>query len=164
MEHRADRELRPHLLARVSYLYSRTHNQFIMDPQSLPEVSPVLLLTNTGNSRYYEFESTLRFRPSESSDVNISYVHSHARGDLNTLGQVYVPFEQPVIRPNFVGDLNADIPNRVIAWGRFRLPWKITASPVFDVHSGFPYSVVDVLQNYVGRPTATAFRIYCPST
>ena len=153
----ADRELRPHLLARVSYLYSRTHNQFILDPQSLPRVSPVLLLTNTGNSRYYEFESTLRFRPGENSDVNISYVHSQARGDLNTLGQVYVPFEQPVIRPNFFGDLNADIPNRVVAWGRVKLPWQITASPVFDVHSGFPYSVVDVLQNYVGAPNSYRF-------
>jgi hypothetical protein len=152
-----DRELRPHVLARVSYLYSRTHNEFIFNPENLPGVSRILLLTNTGNSRYYELESTLRFQPSESSDVNVSYVHSQGRGDLNTLNQLYVPFEQPVIRPNFFGNLNSDIPNRVVAWGRFPLPWRVTASPVLDVHTGFPYSVVDVFQNYVGAPNTQRF-------
>ena len=33
----------------------------------------------------------------------------------------------------------------------------MTASPVFDVHSGFPYSTVDVLQNYVGAPNSRRF-------
>jgi hypothetical protein len=28
---------------------------------------------------------------------------------------------------------------------------------VFDVHSGFPYSVVDVLQNYVAAPNSQRF-------
>ena len=114
----------------------------------------MLLMTNTGGSRYEEFESTVRYRAGKYADLNFSYVHSSARGDLNILSQVYVPFEQPVIRPNFFSALNSDVPDRVVTWGQFQLPWKITASPVLDLHTGFPYSAVDVLQNYVGQPNS----------
>jgi hypothetical protein len=156
----ADREIRPHVIVRLGFLSSRTHNVFVVNPQCLPSMasitgglqcppgnSSVLLLSNTGGSRYREFESTLRVRATESADINFSYVNSRARGDLNNLTQVFVPFEQPVIRPNVFGDLPSNIPHRVVTWGRFKIPWKITASPLFDVHSGFPYSKVDLFQN-----------------
>jgi carboxypeptidase family protein/TonB-dependent receptor-like protein len=153
----ADRELRPHMVARVSFLSSRTLNEFIVDPQIMPGSQPILLMTNTGRSRYQELESTLRMRPSEKADFNISYVHSRARGDLNTLGQVFVPFEQPVIRPNFFAALPSNVPHRLITWGRFKLPGQFTASPLIDLHSGFPYSQVDALQNYAGTPNGRRF-------
>ena len=73
------------------------------------------------------------------------------------MAQVFVPFEQPVIRPNMFADLPSNVPHRVVTWGRFKAPWQITASPIFDVHSGFPYSPVDVLQNYVGAPNGRRF-------
>lgn len=153
----ADREVRPHVVVRLSFLSSRTFNEFIVDPQNLAASGPVLLLTNTGKSRYQELESTLRLRPSESADFNLSYVYSRGRGDLNTLGQVFVPFEQPVIRPNFFADLPSNIPHRLVTWARFKLPWQITASPVADLHSGFPYSDYDELQNYAGKPNSFRF-------
>jgi hypothetical protein len=84
-------------------------------------------------------------------------VHSLARDDLNTLTQVFVPFEQPVIRPNFFADLPSNVPHRVITWGRFKLPREVTISPLLDAHSGFPYSATDVLQNYVGAPNSRRF-------
>ena len=37
------------------------------------------------------------------------------------------------------------------------MPWKITFSPLVDVHSGFPYSPVDVTQQYVGAPNGQRF-------
>ena len=152
-----NRELLPHVVVRFSYLTSRTFDEFVMDPLALPGSAPILLLTNTGGSRYHEFESTLRVRASARADLNFSYVRSLARGNLNTLTHVYVPFEQPVIRPNFYADLPANIPHRVVAWGRFKLPREVTLSPLLDVHSGFPYSAVDVLQNYVGAPNSRRF-------
>lgn len=145
-----DRELGPRALARVSYLSSRTYDEFIIDPQTSPTSNPILLLTNTGGSRYHEFETTLRLHMSERSDWNISYVYSLARGDLNTLGQVYVPFEQPVIRPNVYGNSPSNVPHRLVAWGQLKLPRAVTVTPLLDVHTGFPYSNLDVLQNYVG--------------
>jgi carboxypeptidase family protein len=150
----ADREIFPHLVLRLSYLFSRTFSEFTINPLNVAGQPPSLLLSNTGASRYHEFETTLRYHASEKLDVNFSYVNSLARGDLNTLTALYVPFEQPVIRPNAFGTLPSNIPNRFVTWGRFKLPWKMTASPVLDIHSGFPYSAVDVLQNYACPPSA----------
>ena len=152
-----NRELLPHVVIRLSYLTSRTFDEFVVDPLTLPGSQPILLLTNTGGTRYHEFESTLRVRASASADLNFSYVRSLARGNLNTLTHVYVPFEEPVIRPDFYADLPSNIPHRVVAWARFRLPREVTLSPLVDVHSGFPYSAVDVLQNYVGAPNSRRF-------
>jgi hypothetical protein len=152
-----DQELLPGLLLRLSYLSSRTYQQFIVNPLILPNAQPTLLLSNTGNSRYHELESTVRYRAGESANLNFSYVRSSARGDLNTLSDIFVPFEQPVIRPNFFATLPSNIPNRFITWSTFQLPAEVTVSPVLDVHDGFPYSNVDVLQNYVGVPNAFRF-------
>jgi hypothetical protein len=152
-----DQELTPNLLARLSYLSSRTYDEFVVDPRLTGPTSGLLLLSNTGRSRYHELESTLRYRPGSNADLNVSYIYSRARGDLNTLSEIYVPFEQPVIRADFFGNLPSDIPQRVVAWGRFRLPWRMTVSPLFDLHSGFPYSAFDVLQNYAGAPDRLRF-------
>ena len=155
-----DEEIRPNVIARVSYLSSRSYEQFIINPLYNSPVGPLLLLSNTGGSRYHEFETTLRLKAREKADVDISYVNSLARGDLNTLSAIFVPFEQPVIRPNFFSTLPSNVPNRVILWGRVKVPWEITASPVLDLHTGFPYSAVDVLQNYVGTPNSLRFPTY----
>jgi hypothetical protein len=150
-----DRQVTAHVLLRLSYLSSRTYDLFVIGPQQLP--IPLLRLANNGASRYHEFESTVRWRASGRIDVNTSYVHSLARGDLNGLSQVYVPFEQPVIRPDSYADLPANVPDRLVTWGVFKMPWQITASPVLDLHTGFPYSAVDELQNYVGTPDSLRF-------
>ncbi|MFB3922733.1 MAG: carboxypeptidase regulatory-like domain-containing protein [Terriglobia bacterium] len=155
-----NREIVARLVARFSYLSSRTYDMFVVNPLVPDTGNPILLLTNTGGMRYHEFESTLRFRASDRADVNFSYVRSLARGDLNTLTSIYVPFEQPVIRPNFYADLPSNVPHRVITWGRFKMPREITISPLLDVHSGFPYSAVDVLQNYAGAPNSRRFPMF----
>jgi hypothetical protein len=155
-----DQEIRPNVMARVNYLSSRSYEEFIVNSLYNAPGGPVLLLSNTGASRYHELETTLRVRARENADFNISYVYSLSRGDLNTLSAVYVPFEQPVIRPDFFGALPSNVPNRLVTWGRFKVPWKITASPVLDLHTGFPYSAVDVLQNYVGTPNSLRFPTY----
>jgi hypothetical protein len=152
-----DRQVQSRVTVRFSYLYSHTLDLFLVGPQTLPNADPSLLMTNNGGSRYGEFESTVQVRANKSASFNVSYVHSQARGDLNSFTQEYVPFEQPIIHPNFISALYSDIPNRVVAWGQFKIPWKITASPVFDIHSGFPYSAVDSLQNYVDQPNSLRF-------
>ncbi|MGB9487970.1 MAG: carboxypeptidase regulatory-like domain-containing protein [Terriglobia bacterium] len=153
----ADREIHPHVNLRLSYLSSGTHKVFITNPLIDQNGVPLLELSNTGASRYHEFESTLRIRARANTDINISYVHSLSHGDLNGLGDVYVPFEEPVIRPNFYASLPSNVPDRFVTWGRFNLPWKIVASPVLDIHSGFPYSDLNELQRYVGYPDSLRF-------
>jgi hypothetical protein len=152
------RQLWSRATLRVSWLYSQTRNLFIVNP--VPDVfgsDGLLGLFNTGTANYHEFEATLHFQPVRHSDLNVSYVWSRARGDLNTVSNIFLPFEQPVIRPNVSGILPSDVPNRVVSWGTFHLPWSLTMNPVVDVHTGFPYSNVDVLQNYAGLPNGQRF-------
>jgi len=156
----ADREIRPHYTLRLSYLSSRTFKVFTINPLIDQNGVPLLQLTNAGATRYHEFESTLRIRTRADTDINISYVHSLSRGDLNSLAEVYVPFEQPVIRPNFFASLPSNIPDRFVTWGRFHIPWKIVASPVVDIHTGFPYSAFDEGQNYIGPPASLRFPVF----
>ena len=152
-----DQEFRPGVVGRVSYLASRTSNEFTVDPKLVSSTNGLLLLSNRGASRYHELETTLRVRPRASADINISYVQSAARGDLNTMSSVFVPYEQPVIRPNLFATLPTNIPHRLVTWGRFALPRQFTVSPLLDWHSGFPYSSFDALQNYVGPPNDQRF-------
>jgi hypothetical protein len=156
----ADREIRPYYTLRLSYLSSRSFKLFVTNPLIDQYGVPLLELSNAGATRYHEFESTLRIRTRADTDISISYVHSLSRGDLNSLADVYVPFEQPVIRPNFFASLPANIPDRFVTWGQFKIPWKIVASPVLDIHSGFPYSAIDERQNYVGPPASLRFPVF----
>jgi len=153
-----EREILKNVSIKVSYLNSQTRNLFVVDPSiKLPGSTSTLALANTGTARYHRVEATLHARPFEHGDLNVTYVWSRSRGDLNTLSDTYMPFEEPVIRPNVSGVLSSDVPHRVVTWGVFQLPFKLTLSPVVDVHTGLPYSDVDVLQNYVGIPNTLRF-------
>jgi hypothetical protein len=55
-----------------------------------------------------------------------------------------------VIRPNEYGPQPFDVPNRLLFWGDFGLPFDTVATPVLDWRSGFPYSLLNEEQNYVG--------------
>lgn len=156
-----DRELRRNMVLRVGYIDSHTTYLFVINPfTGAPGQNSFLGLTNSGSSRYREIESTVRFTVHERHEVNASYIWSRNRGDLNNLSDVMIPFLQPVIRPNVYGILPSDVPNRVVTWGVFSLPKKFTFSPILDVHSGYAYSNVDVLQDYVGTPNGQRFATY----
>jgi hypothetical protein len=153
-----ERQLRPNLFLRASYLYSQAQDLPVVNPLQLAsQTNSVLGLSPTGGSHYDDFEVTLHYQGGEFSQLNASYIHSRAQGNLNTIASEFVPFEEPVIRPDAVADLNSDVPNRLITWGEFHLPWHLVVAPVADVHSGFPYSNVDVLQSYVGAPNGQRF-------
>ena len=153
-----ERELRKNTFLRLGYLDSHTSYLFAVDPFTAPTAAQSFLaLTNTGSSHYREMESTVHFTVHTSNEVNVSYIWSKTRGDLNNLSSVFIPFEQPVIRPNVYGILPYDVPNRLVTWGIFSLPKKLKFSPIVDLHSGQPYSNIDTLQNYVGTPNGQRF-------
>jgi type II secretory pathway pseudopilin PulG len=156
-----DRELRRNVVLRVGYIDSHTTYLFVINPfTAAAGQNSFLGLTNTGSSHYREVESTVRFTIKEHNEVNASYIWSRSRGDLNNLSDVMIPFLQPVIRPNVYGILPSDVPQRLITWGVFSLPKKFILSPILDVHSGYAYSNVDVLQDYVGTPNGQRFATY----
>jgi hypothetical protein len=156
----ADRRLGNRWRLRLSFLKSRTSNGFVIDPITQGFTSPTMLLSNNGSSRYHEYEASVRYHNGERSDLTLAFVHSRSYGDLNTVNGIFVPFEQPVIRPNHAANLPSDIPNRLTGLGKFKLPYACTLIPAFDLHSGFPYSVVDVFQNYQGTPNNQRYPVY----
>ena len=153
-----EQELRRGLRMRAGYLDSHTAYLFDIHPfTSTSGPNSFMGLTNTGSSHYREIEATVNYSFRERDHLNASYIWSQSRGDLNTLAQVYVPFLEPVIRPNVYGILPSDVPNRFLAWGVFALPWKLTFSALVDVHSGYPYSPIDVQQEYAATPNGSRF-------
>jgi len=157
----AESPLRKNISLRIGYYETHTVNLFVLDPiLPVTGTSGFLVLENTGTANYRQAQATVHYRPSERYEVNVSYAWSRARGDLNTLSDTFLPVQAPVIRPNVYGVQPSDIPNRVLAWGYVTLPKKFVLTPVADIHTGFPYSNVDVLQNYVGIPDSLRFPIY----
>jgi len=153
-----EHQVRKNLNLRASFLDSHTVDLFFLDPVlNAAGGGALLALKNTAVSQYHQADITAHYRPGERADMSLSYTWSRGRGDLNPLSDTLVPFQVPVIRPNVRGILSSDVPHRVVASGFFRLPWKMVISPVADVHSGLPFSNVDVLQNYVGVPDDQRF-------
>jgi hypothetical protein len=157
----AEVPLRSNLSFRAGYFETHTLNLFVLNP-ILPTsgTTGFLALENSGSSSYRQAQITVRYLLKQRNEINISYAWSRARGDLNTLSETFLPFQAPVIRPNFYGVMPSDIPNRVLAWGYVTLPKKFAFSPVADIHTGFPYSNLDPVQNYVGTPNSLRFPIY----
>jgi Carboxypeptidase regulatory-like domain len=152
-----NRQMTSHIAVRVGYLGSSTYKEFVVNPVKSSPTLGTLLLSNRGAERYHELEAMVSYRDQKGNQLNASYVRSSTIGDLNSLAQLYVPYEDPVIRPDAYASLGADVPDRMIAWGIFHLPSKVTFAPVIDLHTGFPWSKVDEFQNYVGTANSNRF-------
>lgn len=146
--------------AKFSTLYSHTTRLFVINPFTQPVGTGTLQLSNGGTSRYHEYEFTVDYKAGENANLSMSYVRSSSRGDLNTTDNIFVPLEIPVIRPDVYANLPSDVPNRLTGFGLFKLPWGITLSPSVDLHSGFPYSNIDVLHNYAGEANGQRYPIF----
>ena len=158
-----DRQVLRNLSLRLAYEQRNTSNDFVVSPHSAGSTG-VLALSNGGSDSYREFQVAGRYRVGEIL-LNASYVRSRAFGDLNDLNQFFGNLAQPVIQPDARGRLPFDAPNRFLLWGSLPAPWKLTVVPVYDLHSGFPYSVEDQFRAYVGPrnvqrfPTFSSFDI-----
>ena len=145
-----DRELRRNLLLRFGYEDRQAFREFYLNPLQQPDGSAELLLLNSGRQTYREFLTMLRWRVNERSTIFASYVHSRARGELNDYNQFFGNFPYPLIRPNQYGPLSSDAPNRGLVWNVIGLPHKLDFVPIFDVHTGFPFSRLDENWNFIG--------------
>ena len=143
-----DRKIVEGLLLRVGYEQRNTTNDFVVSPFS-KGTSGILALSNGGSDSYKEFQVTARYQIRQHI-LNASYVRSRAFGDLNDFNQFFGTLAQPVIQPNARGRLAFDAPNRFLLWGTINGPWKLLLVPVYDLHTGFPYSVQDEFREYVG--------------
>ena len=145
------------LRLRLGYQSSNSHGLIILTPMTV-QGQDALVLGGGGQSRYRQFEATARVAVGQQQELFLSYVRSRSRGDLNQFGSFLGSFPIPVIRPNVRTNLETDLPNRFLVWGRLQLPGRIRWAPLVEYRSGFPYSLFDPAQNYVGVPNANGQR------
>jgi len=148
-----DHRVNDHWSFKVNHLRRAGHHEFIVDP--VAGVTPEILLTTNGESRYTETELSGRFAYGEHIETTVSYVRSKGQADLNNFDQYFGNARDPLIRPNQYGLVNTDAPNRVFVRGSYLLPWKIQFDPVLDFRNGFPYSMIAENQSYVGLRNST---------
>jgi hypothetical protein len=151
-----DRQVMERLLVRVAYQQRNTVDDLVVAPVQRGTEN-LLSLASRGRDFYREFQITGRYQLGHNT-LNASYVRSKATGDLNDFNQFFGNLPQPVIQADSRGPLPFDAPNRFLTWGEFRAPWKVTVLPVFDLHTGFPYSVVNQMREFVGPRDDQRFR------
>ena len=147
------------LKLRAGYMSTLSDGLVVMD-SSVPDPATntaARLLSGSGQARYRQLELTARLRLADDRELMFSYIHSRARGDLNDFNNFLGSFPVPIVHPNQFADLPTDLPNRILAWGAFRLPWTLRISPVIEYRNGFPYVVTNALQRYVGVPNSQRF-------
>jgi hypothetical protein len=149
------RQVLQSLVLQVAYENRQTTRDFVVSPVATAS-SGVVYLTNEGKQSYRELQVSARYLL-HNHVLNASYVHSKAYGDLNDFFQFFGNVPKPVIQTDGQGRVPYDAPNRFLAWGEIHAPWKLTVLPVFDTHTGFPYSVQDAYREYVGPRNTKRF-------
>ena len=148
-----DRQVTTPFAVRIAYENRNTARDFVVSQTSAPES---ISLSNAGSDSYREFQIAGRYQLPRMT-LNASYVHSRAHGDLNDPFLFFGNYPQAVIQPNQKGRLLFDAPNRELFWADVRGPWKLTIAPVYDTHTGFPYSVQNEYREYVGPRSSKRF-------
>jgi hypothetical protein len=143
-----ERQVTSRFAARAGYQERNTARDFVVSPVTGAE-SGVMSLSNGGSDSYREFQITGRYQIPRST-VNASYVRSRAYGDLNDPFLFIGNYPQAVIEPDARARLLFDDPNRILIWPTIAGPWKLNILPVYDLHTGFPYSVENEYRQYVG--------------
>src|SRR5581483_7309918 len=147
------------LLVRAGYLRSVSNGLVILDstaPNPTTRMAETLLSGN-GTGRYRQFDVTARLRSSHKRELFFSFVRSRATGDLNDFAGYIGSFPNAIIHSNQVATLPTDLPNRFVAWGSLQLPHRFGLAPVFEYRNGFPYSLLNEHQHYVGTPNSHRF-------
>jgi len=110
-----------------------------------------LRLESAGRSSYREIEAGLHFTQGTLLDVNVSYVRSEARADLNAFTTYFDAIRRPVFGQNAYAPSFSDAPHRLLARWRSMPTDRWLLVGVFDWRTGLPYSVVDASLDYVGE-------------
>ena len=153
-----DQVINPRLSLRVNYTHTRTTRLYTVDPKTDFFGRSAIVLSPTGRVSYDGLELTAKLMLPKKQPFYISYVRSKSRGDLNDFSSYFGDFGYPIIRQNQLSRLSTDVPNRFLAWGGIVLPRKIVFSPILEWRSGFPFSIADQNQNFVGTRNAAGQR------
>jgi len=145
-----DQRITQRILFRANFINSRTRHIYVVNPELDYLGTSAIVLRSAGDATYRALELSSRINLKKDDAIYVSYVRSRSRGDLNDFNSYFGDLGAPVIRPNQYSNLAFDVPNRLVAWGKISLPRRSSISPIVEWRSGFPFSVRDERQNFVG--------------
>jgi hypothetical protein len=134
-------------------------HELILEPTTTG-LGAALLLQSGGRSRYREGEISAHYTGGPSMDLNLSYVYSQARADLNAFTNFFDNVLAPVVGENGYGPARADSPHRFLARGRSYPLRNWLLVGVLDWRSGLPYSVVNEWLDFAGPRNDRRFPTY----
>jgi hypothetical protein len=137
------------VLVKANYLRRNSSSEFIVDPVSAGD-SAELRLASTGRSAFQEAELSVRFGESDGRQVTCSYVRSHTTGDTNAYDMYFGTLRTPVIEANEYSLAPVDVPNRFLVRSVWPLTRAWSVTTLLEVRDGFPYSLIDENQAFVG--------------
>jgi hypothetical protein len=147
------------LRLRGGYTDNRSVGLVVFEPSTLG-TSNEIVLNGDGSARYRQSEVTAKVSWKD-VQLNASYTRSLAQGSLNTFDGYLGNFPNPLVRPDVYARLPGDVPNRFLVWGNVNVRRVgLQILPQIEYRSGFPYSSVNTLQDYVGPPNAGRFPGY----
>jgi hypothetical protein len=145
----------PGVRIRAGYTDSQSSGLVLLEP-AVTQGANALVLNGSGHGRYRAAEITAKVRW-KGGQWFLAYTRSRSQGDLNDFTGFLGNYPLPLVRPNIYSTLAADLPNRFLAWGTVKLPWRMQVLPILEYRNGLPYSQYDVLGNYAGAPNSTRF-------
>jgi hypothetical protein len=155
-----DHRINEHWAIKAGYIDRRGSNELLIDRLDAEDGASTLLLNSNGQSRYREAEVGVHFTAGAAADLNVAYVRSMARADLNAFTNYFDSILSPIVRPNEYAPARADAPHRMLARGRV-MPtptWLVVG--VLDWRTGLPYSVVNEALDFVGPRNSHRFPNY----
>ena len=155
LDHRFDRRWAAH----VGVIDRRGGRELLLNEVSSGD-GRSLLLDSSGRSLYREVELSAHYTEGQRVDLNVSYVRSVSRSDLNALTTFYDAVLWPVVGENGYGPSRSDVPHRLLARGRARPLQNWLVVGTLDWRTGMPYSVVDERLDFVGPRNGRRFPAY----
>jgi len=154
-DHRFD----PRWAGHIAMIDRRGRSELLLN-QTVVDGHPALLLDSSGRSQYREVELGAHYTRGTRVDLNLSYVRSVARSDLNAFTTFYDAVLWPVVGENGYAPARTDVPHRLLARGRVRPIENWLLVGALDWRSGLPYSVVNEWLDFVGPRNDRRFPTY----
>ena len=143
-----ERELGHGFFLRAAYRQQQSRGTLVFNPVETPQ--PQVCLSSLGHSVLRELQFTGRYQLRQGSQFYATYVRSTYGGGLNNFDLYYGNFQDPIIRRNQRAFQPYDVPNRFLAWAVINLPYEVAVLPELEVRDGFPYSLLNAYQDFVG--------------
>ncbi|HEV2964476.1 MAG TPA: carboxypeptidase regulatory-like domain-containing protein [Candidatus Angelobacter sp.] len=128
-----------------------------INPNPLANGQTSFVASAAGFSHYREMSLTAGVGATTKRKLFLAYTHSLDRGDLNASSGYTGNFPFPILNRDQVTNLYTDVPHRMLVWGETPLPWRMRITPLVEYRTGFPFTVTNALQQYVGVPNQSRF-------